>query len=417
MAQSQDLAPVPYNVPMTDQSGRPTLAWATWFRQLFFRVGGNNAPTNADALVNPLTDLGDTMFGGVAGAVTRLGGNTSASKKFYAQTGTGSASASPVWSPILSGDVPILNQSTTGTASNITASSNSTLTTLPTLSLPGSQVSGNISGNAANVTGTVAVTKGGTGLATLTANNVILGAGTSTPGFVAPSTSGNLLTSNGSTWISAAPGASNVAPTKHIFTSSGTYTLPSSPRPPLYVKVTVTASGGGGGNGAAGTTAGAGGGGGGGTAIINIPGSSISSPVTVTVGTGVVAVTNGNSSSFGSFASATGGSAGSSSSGLGGVGIGGGGGVGSSGDTNLQGGTGGPGGVAISGVIVGPSGVGGGSYWSPSGGQASQDGSGTGHGGGASANQYGAGGGGGAGNSGTGGASAAGYVLVEEFYQ
>jgi microcystin-dependent protein len=48
------------------------------------------------------------------------------------------------------------------------------------------------------------VASGGTGLATLTANNVILGNGTSAPSFVAPGTSGNLLTSNGTTWASTA---------------------------------------------------------------------------------------------------------------------------------------------------------------------------------------------------------------------
>lgn len=57
----------------------------------------------------------------------------------------------------------------------------------------------------------VGVTSGGTGLGTLTANNVILGAGTSTPTFVAPSTSGNLLTSNGTTWTSSTPATPNVA--------------------------------------------------------------------------------------------------------------------------------------------------------------------------------------------------------------
>jgi len=50
----------------------------------------------------------------------------------------------------------------------------------------------------------VTVAQGGTGLSTLTANNVILGNGTSTPLFVAPSTAGNVLTSNGTTWQSAA---------------------------------------------------------------------------------------------------------------------------------------------------------------------------------------------------------------------
>ena len=74
---------------------------------------------------------------------------------------------------------PTFNQNTTGTAANITATSNSTLTTLSALSLPGSQVTGNISGNAANVTGTVAVGNGGTGLTTLTAGYIPYGNGTS----------------------------------------------------------------------------------------------------------------------------------------------------------------------------------------------------------------------------------------------
>jgi phosphoribosylformylglycinamidine (FGAM) synthase-like enzyme len=52
------------------------------------------------------------------------------------------------------------------------------------------------------------VASGGTSLTTLTANNVILGNGTSAPTFVAPSTSGNVLTSNGTTWQSTAPAAS-----------------------------------------------------------------------------------------------------------------------------------------------------------------------------------------------------------------
>jgi hypothetical protein len=50
-----------------------------------------------------------------------------------------------------------------GNATNITASSNSTLTTLSSLSLPGTQVGGDILGNAANVNGIVALTNGGTG--------------------------------------------------------------------------------------------------------------------------------------------------------------------------------------------------------------------------------------------------------------
>ena len=58
------------------------------------------------------------------------------------------------------------------------------------------------------MTGTLPVANGGTGAATLTANNVILGNGTSAVQFVAPGANGNVLTSNGTTWVSSAAGAS-----------------------------------------------------------------------------------------------------------------------------------------------------------------------------------------------------------------
>lgn len=51
----------------------------------------------------------------------------------------------------------------------------------------------------------VSVSNGGTGAATLTSNNVILGNGTSAVQFVAPGTNGNILTSNGTTWQSSTP--------------------------------------------------------------------------------------------------------------------------------------------------------------------------------------------------------------------
>jgi hypothetical protein len=60
--------------------------------------------------------------------------------------------------------------------------------------------------NAGNIsTGTLSVARGGTGANTLTANNVLLGNGTSAPLEVAPGTNGNVLTSNGTTWQSSAP--------------------------------------------------------------------------------------------------------------------------------------------------------------------------------------------------------------------
>lgn len=57
---------------------------------------------------------------------------------------------------------------------------------------------------ATGVTGTLPVANGGTGAASLTANNVLLGNGTSAVQVVAPGTNGNVLMSNGTTWTSAA---------------------------------------------------------------------------------------------------------------------------------------------------------------------------------------------------------------------
>jgi hypothetical protein len=78
-------------------------------------------------------------------------------------------------------------------------------------------ITATLSGNATNVSGTVAVANGGTGTTTLTANNVILGNGASAVQFVAPSTSGNVLTSNGTTWTSAAAAGGFAAGTVMLF--------------------------------------------------------------------------------------------------------------------------------------------------------------------------------------------------------
>jgi hypothetical protein len=75
-----------------------------------------------------------------------------------------------------------------------------------------------IAASAAFTNGSVlSVSGGGTGLSTLTANNVILGNGTSSPTFVAPGTTGNVLTSNGSTWASTAPSPEFVSGTRMTF--------------------------------------------------------------------------------------------------------------------------------------------------------------------------------------------------------
>lgn len=81
--------------------------------------------------------------------------------------------------------------------------------------------SGNTTGTASNVTGTVAVANGGTGATSLVTNNVILGNGTAAVQTVAPGTTGNVLTSDGTTWTSSALPA-QVYPGAGVAVSTGT---------------------------------------------------------------------------------------------------------------------------------------------------------------------------------------------------
>jgi len=93
----------------------------------------------------------------------------------------------------------VTSVSGTGTVNGITLTG--TVTTTGSLTLGGTLSGVSLT---TQVTGTLPVANGGTGAAALTANNVLLGNGTSAVQFVAPGASGNVLTSNGTTWSSAA---------------------------------------------------------------------------------------------------------------------------------------------------------------------------------------------------------------------
>jgi len=119
--------------------------------------GGTNQTTYAK---------GDTLYASATDTISKLSGNTTTTKKFLVQTGDGTSSAAPVWNTIVAGDVPTLNQNTTGTASN--------------------------------VTGTVAIANGGTGQTSQTAAFDAL----------APTTTkGDIIASNGSDNVRVAVGS------------------------------------------------------------------------------------------------------------------------------------------------------------------------------------------------------------------
>jgi hypothetical protein len=74
-----------------------------------------------------------------------------------------------------------------------------------------------------NVTigGTLLPSHGGTGAGTLPLHNVLLGGGTGPITGVAPSTSGNVLTSNGTTWVSATPATSGTVTSVSVVSMNG----------------------------------------------------------------------------------------------------------------------------------------------------------------------------------------------------
>ena len=158
------------------------------------------------ALTNSSVTIGSTSIA-LGATVTTFAGLTSITSTTFVGALTGNASTATTAGNVTgivasaNGGTGVNNGSSTITlGGNLTMSgafaSTFTVTGITSVTFP---TSGTLLSTAAAVT----VAQGGTGLTTLTANNVILGNGTSSPTFVAPSTSGNVLTSNGTTWVSS----------------------------------------------------------------------------------------------------------------------------------------------------------------------------------------------------------------------
>jgi len=102
------------------------------------------------------------------------------------------------FAPATANDGIVLQGRAGGASSYRVTFTTTTLSASRTVTLPDANI---------NFTTGLGVANGGTGATTLTANNVILGNGTSAVQFVAPGASGNVLTSNGTTWQSSTPSA------------------------------------------------------------------------------------------------------------------------------------------------------------------------------------------------------------------
>lgn len=122
----------------------------------------NYTLTGLGGFANPMTTLGDVIYGAASGTPTRLAGNTTTTKQFLSQTGTGSASAVPSWSTVTKSDVGLSNVENTALS---TWAGSTNITTLGTVTTGTWNAS------------TIAVNRGGTGATTLT--GVLVGNGTS----------------------------------------------------------------------------------------------------------------------------------------------------------------------------------------------------------------------------------------------
>ena len=136
-------------------------------------------------------------------------------------TGTDTLTNKTLTAPVLT--TPNLGTPSALVLTNATGTLTSPTFVTPALGTPASGVMTSVTGLplTTGVTGTLPVANGGTGATTLTANNVVLGNGTSAVQVVAPSTSGNVLTSDGTTWASTAPVPSGFSAFREVTLLSG----------------------------------------------------------------------------------------------------------------------------------------------------------------------------------------------------
>jgi hypothetical protein len=116
--------------------------------------------------------VGDILYSGSTNALAKLSGNTTTTKKFLNQTGTGSASAAPSWDAISSGDISGLGTMASQNANNVAITGG----TIAGVAISGaSTINGSVIGGStpAAITGTTVTGTTVTGSASVVAGNGI----------------------------------------------------------------------------------------------------------------------------------------------------------------------------------------------------------------------------------------------------
>lgn len=91
--------------------------WETGTDKLYCGTGAAAQLVGGLGSSNPMSAVGDVIYGGTAGAATRLAPNTTTTKKYLEGTGTGSAGQAPAWSQVsltagVTGTLPVANGGT-----------------------------------------------------------------------------------------------------------------------------------------------------------------------------------------------------------------------------------------------------------------------------------------------------------------
>lgn len=97
---------------------------------------GQTTATEAFDALSPTTTLGDITYRGASDNL-RLAGNTTTTKNFLSQTGTGSVSAAPAWSTVTKSDVGLSNVENTALSTWAGSSNITTVGTLSSLTVSG----------------------------------------------------------------------------------------------------------------------------------------------------------------------------------------------------------------------------------------------------------------------------------------